>query len=128
MKKIGKITGYDIYIASKEDPEIPDLTEFSDANGLTVFDSKRIYIREDVHSTERLTCLGHEIAHAYMEKWGLYNLFSLSQREMLAQFFGSMLVDLLLENKIQFNELWVQLANLEGDENGTQRTKAVSKG
>lgn len=117
MKQLGHIAGYNIYICKEKDPELgASIEDFVNANGLTDFDSRRLFVREDIHTSERLTSFGHELVHAYMEKWGLHYAYSHKQRELMAQFFGSMIIDLAVVNKEAFEELIEKLRNHKPDE------------
>lgn len=134
MTYLGTLADYDFYICKQKGKETSSLLgeiDFSEANGITDFDSRKVLILESTDVREKLASLCHEIIHVYMEKWGFHDMYSTKQREFMAQFFGGVIVDVALHNKNEFERICrgIQEFKVEGgsENDGASRIEKISE-
>jgi len=100
----GPINGYTIKVLDAKSA-LKDEIDFTDANGITSFDTRTVYIHSEMHIEEQINTLCHELQHTYAEKWGLHYQWTPNYRELTAQTFGTVIQDILIDRKKEFEEI-----------------------
>lgn len=108
---IGEISDYTIKISTEgliDSPEKNNI-DFLNCHGQTSYDYRVIYILNGLGVEEKRNTLCHELSHAYMERWGIDAGLKSNAIELHAQFCGSVLKDLLIDNSEIFQKIITNL-------------------